>query len=316
MTKRIFSLIMAIAVMTTMLTAFSLDAYAIGSVYEEDFADTSYDSFKVITGTNKTTATYSNDGGALKIQRTGSNNQLYADFHDFDGKKTVVLEFDFYSDTANTAGLASGIPYISNTMYFTVGTKSIVFASGHRFYADGNWYRYRIVATSNGTNITSVTSTRKNLTTGVTLSGDAGAQVMGSQPNDIRMVVNTANADFKIDNLRIYDESALIDGDFKIGTTPVTAAAQITAGDLVATANVAAVVAKSGLEKFMVAFDKTGKMLDVVTASQALTANATTAVTATMTLDAAKAAAIADEGYVGFYLWDGMYPEVKALELK
>ena len=309
MTKRIFSLIMAIAVMTTMLTAFSLDAYAIGSVYEEAFDDGDYsDGTFSIPSASVVPSSYDSVLRALKISPTGAAN-FFADFHDFTGATTekLVIEFD-----ARSNGVVGGI-------YFSApnASKCAIIPSGtSRLPVDDEWYHFKLVGSFNGTSTPTFSCVRTKKSTGVTANVTLSYQ--NKQNYDIRIScsADSAGKTLYIDNLIIYNESALIDGSFKIGTTPVTAAAQITAGDLVATANVAAVVAKSGLEKFMVAFDKTGKMLDVVTASQALTANATTAVTATMTLDAAKAAAIADEGYVGFYLWDGMYPEVKALELK
>lgn len=304
MKKRVFSLITAIAVMTTMLVAFSVNVSAAGTVCREDFSDTTYENFSV---NSSSTVTHSISNGVLEFEAIASGEELRAEMYDgFDGKKDVIIEFDINITVSSGTNL-------STSTYFTIGSKCAVFASGTRFPA-GDWYHYKVKCTSDGTDITAATF--EYTKHGTSTSSTGSLLIQNKQSYDLRMILRAANCSVKLDNFIIYNESAFIDGNFKIGTTTITTAAQVTAGDLVATANIAAAVAKPSLEKFMVAFDKNGKMLDVINAQQTLVADTTTPVTATMTLDATKAAAIADSGYVGLYLWDGMYPEVKALELK
>ena len=120
---------------------------------------------------------------------------------------------------------------------------------------------------------------------------------------------------FKFDNIRMVSGSELTANNIVLNGEAVSAVEEVTEGEITATAEVTSAVKTEGLRKIMVAYDKSGKMIDCATGTQNLGIG-TTAVEGTLELDSSEAAAVADGGYVGLYLWDGMLPFMNAVELK
>jgi len=121
--------------------------------------------------------------------------------------------------------------------------------------------------------------------------------------------------DVKFDNLRVYSGTELMENAVVNEDNIVTSSEEVTAGEITASGTVSTTEPKEGLRKIMVAYDKSGKMIDFKSGTQNLYIGPNE-VSSTIELDDAEAAAIADGGYVGLYLWDGMLPYINAVELK
>lgn len=308
MKKRIFSLFTAITVVTTMLTVFTINAGAVGTCYSEDFSDNEFESFDVLD--SKTTVDYyAVENGGLKFGAASSGKKILANIHNFDGTRDVVIEFDL------KATVLSG-QWLSTSTYFTVGNKCAVITSGNKLPA-GDWYHIKVRCISDGTNIESATWEYTKHGTSNTVQNSPMTIQDQARSRNFEMTVYAQDWTVEMDNICVYDESALLGGNFKMDSTEITTASAVTAGTLTAEAEIGSVIAKSGLRKLMVAFDNTGKMLSCSSTdqSQDLAATTTQKVTQSITLDAEQAAAVSSGGYVGFYIWDNMHAEVKALEL-
>ncbi len=123
------------------------------------------------------------------------------------------------------------------------------------------------------------------------------------------------DAEAYFDNFRIFVGTEALNGEISLDDTLVQSVQNITAGELAASNTVLTSTPEENLRKIMVAYDKSGKMIDFSTSIQNLNIGAND-VSGKLILDDAEAAAIADGGYVGLYLWDGMLPYINAVELK
>lgn len=140
--------------------------------------------------------------------------------------------------------------------------------------------------------------------------------LQGNAQNRIRFFVyGDYKANVYFDNIRVYLGTELMTNAVVNEESVVTSVEEVTAGEITASGTVSTTEAKEGLRKIMVAYDKSGKMIDFKSGMQNLYLGPNE-VSATIELDDAEAAAIADGGYVGLYLWDGMLPYINAVELK
>ena len=105
---------------------------------------------------------------------------------------------------------------------------------------------------------------------------------------------------------------------FAVNGEEITEISEVTEGELSANISLLSNKERTGLNKLFVAYDKQGKLLDCTVAEEE-TARINMGygdIYAIMNLDAETATAIADGGYVGLYVWDGMIPVMTPLELQ
>ena len=315
MKKRIFSLILAVAVVTTMIASFTITAGAASDgVYREDFTNPLTSNLTKVN--SRSNVKYEIDNGALKVTyETLGQSSLDIDLHDLDGTKNIVLEYDimFPADSdANTADL---------TVYFTAGNSwYTVTKSGYAYEKDGNWWHYRSVFTSDGTKMTGHTGTKvlRDDPTAALVQKDATATGTGTRGSTFNIVCNasTLGKTFWLDNIVCYSGLSVADTAFKIGSTDIGAAAAGTTGALSVNTNIkyGENDALANAQVFLVAFDASGMMIDckeqTVTINPAGTNNGETAVS--LTTDSA--VNIDDIAKAELYIWNSIDEQQPLIE--
>ena len=309
MTKRIFSLITAIAVMTTMLMAFSIDAGAAqGRIFTENFEDSDYSdgTFAVDTSRTQMSVSYDSTEHAIKASSSASAQNFYTSIHDFDGTEDVVYEFD--------AKIATGSNF-SMWMYFD--GSAVVLASGY-LSTGGGWKHFKIRATSNGTKITGYTGTKSNLYGTDPASMFTRVDASGAT-KCLRFCANNASSTIWLKNIKVYSGTVVNGYEFELNGTAIDELSDVTgAGDITVSAKIDSIPGKTDISKYFVVFDNNGKMLDIDSETISFAANSEdNLVTGTLTISSNDdATAVKNGGYIGLYFWNNMWPELQSIELK
>lgn len=307
MKKRIFSLITALAVATTMLAAFCVNVSAASSgIFSQDFSGE-------YTPHSNTTLQTSLDGGTLKVEHTEqSKNVLLLGLHDLDGTKDIVFEFDIK--------FAATSPSAKATIHLTVGTQGVVImASSQQFDRDDNWWRYRALLSSDGTSIVGISVTKTNLNTPGATPQPTGSSfiVQSAQAASVRFTSYSYGATFWLDNLECYSGLNISDMKFKLGGNAIDSVAAGTTGVLSAdvTIKLSEAVARTA-KGFVVAFDRNGMMIDCKDADVTLNPAGTNNGETIINIATTENINIDDIDKVEFYLWntlDDLQPLVKPI---
>ena len=238
-------------------------------------------------------------------------------------KGESVLMYDLVlPDTSsyNTAMIAA--------MMYYGGVRYNAYFQATRFYSDGGsvttghtvgqWYTYLYYLNADSSRIEVYRKLQSEPDSSFTLLGRCGT---GAHTNGASFVwTSSANqkTDIYFDNVKLYTGTNLLSQGFDIDGTEIFEISEVAAGELAASIEVVTNKAQEGLNKLFVAYDKNGKLLACTVVEEG-TENIIlghNSLSARMNLDAESAAAIADGGYVGLYIWDGMLPVMTPLELQ
>jgi len=233
-----------------------------------------------------------------------------------------VLMFDFMLPNTSSYNTSTG----ASMIYFGGVRFNAYFRAGS-FYSEGGtvitghtagqWYTYMFHLSKDKSVITVY---RKLQSEPDTAFKKLGTNVPGSHTRAPSMVWTASNKmmDMFFDNVKVYNDANILLEEFTVDGETITEIGQVAEGELMANIAVLSNKTQEGLSKLFVAYDKSGKLLDctVVEEETASIIMGHNNLSAVMNLDADTASAIADGGYVGLYVWNGMLPVMTPLELQ
>ncbi len=244
-----------------------------------------------------------------------------SDFSSNKGESILMYDLMLPSPSTFHSGGIAGMMYyggVRHNAYFRSGSFYSQDGSISTGHTAGQWYTYLYYLNADSTGISIYRKLQSEPDSSFTLLGSCNAGAHGASPSLSWTSGSNQKTNIYFDNVKLYTGTNLLSQGFSIGGTEVADISQITAGEFEANIGILTNKTQSGLNKLFVAYDKSGKLLDCTvveeeTESILLGHNDISAV---MQLDAEAAAAIADGGYVGLYIWDGMLPVMTPLELQ
>ena len=296
---------MAVAVMTTMLAAFTVNVSAASAgYYKEAFAVEG--DYTPHTSNSATVQTQWVDG-AVKSTTTFGNTVNF-NFHELDGKKNIILEFDLRVEDGSS-------PTPQVVTYFSVGSKHIPITASGLSWEIGVWYHVKAQILSDGTAITSMTATRTK----------EGGEPQNLSEQNARNNARAASIDFSaanpsypdlvftVDNLECFAGLSVADTTFKLGGTDIGSASE---GQLSVTTNIK-YGENDGIEDaqaFLVAFDASGMMIDCAVQEVDINPVGTNNGETAVTLTTVSTINVNDIAKTELYLWNSIAEQQPLIE--
>jgi len=187
-------------------------------------------------------------------------------------------------------------------------------ATGH---VAGQWYTYMYRLNKEKTIISIYRKLQSEPDSSFKLLGTTKAGSHNAGPYFYWLAYNGRKTDVYLDNMKLYSGTNILSQEFILNGGKVTEVSALAEGELEAKISFLSNIEKTGLHKFLVAYDKNDKLLGCTVAQKRSESFifGHNEIAAKMNLDAESAAALADGGYVGLYVWDGLNPVMVPLEL-
>ncbi len=265
--------------------------------------------------------------GTIHFYNVSTTNSASLEFlfpSDFSSNKgESILMYDLMlpsPSTFHSGGVAAMMYYggVRHNAYFRSGAFYSQDGSISTGHTAGQWYTYLYHLSADSSSITIYRKLQSEPDSSFVRLGSCGAGAHANSPRFGWYPNANQKTDVYFDNLKLYTGTNLLSQGFSIGGAEVAEISQITAGEFEANIGILTNKTQAGLNKLFVAYDKSGKLLDctVVEEESEDILLGHNDISAVMQLDAEAAAAIADGGYVGLYIWDGMLPVMTPLELQ
>ena len=181
----------------------------------------------------------------------------------------------------------------------------------------GQWYTYMYHLSSDKAVITAYRKLQSEPDSSFERLGECNTGVNNSGPYFYLYTYNGRKSDLYFDNIKLYTGTNILEHTFTLNGNEVEEISELTEGELEANISFLSNKEKTELNKLMVAYDKNYKLLGctVVKKKSENFIFGHNEITAKMSLDAESAGALADGGYVGLYIWDGLNPVMVPVEL-
>lgn len=347
MKKKTFILL---AVVSAMLLMMSVSAFAT-VYYDEDFSDVSVlaDTTKITYSKNSAppagqesiveivtddidvTGDTVPDGTAGTIHMknsvasggTGTSLKfLFPTAYKDDNAESVFMYDMMLPNTSsyNTSQVAAVTYFggVRHNAYFNAGSFYSPGGTVQTGHTPGVWYTYLYALNKDKTTISIYRKLQSADDSQFALLGSSNAATHGADPGFEWSVAGGKNVDVFFDNMKLYSGENILSQEFTVGGTEIAEISEVAEGEFKASVSLLSNKGKTGLNKLFVAYDKHGKLLGCTIAQEGATAIhlGHNEIAAVMNLNAENAAAIADGGYVGLYVWDGMIPAMSPFELQ